>query len=81
MAPPALSLSELVAKEVAPKGPPCSVGTARDVLGTELAAELDALLADLSLPATAIARALAQLGHNIRADAMQRHRRGDCACG
>lgn len=76
-----VSLTELVAANTRQPGGTCTVATTRSVLDPELATELDTLIADPSVPCSAIARALESLGHRIKQDTLQRHRRGDCACG
>jgi hypothetical protein len=62
------------------KGPPCGIEIVYSKIGKEDAAALGAYLADLEVPSTAIARALKADGHNVGAQAVQRHRSGVCRC-
>lgn len=41
---------------------------------------LNNAIADLTRTARSLAAALASIGHTVSADAVQRHRRGSCAC-
>lgn len=62
-------------------GPRCSVAVMADRLDDADAADLAAAIADPTVTASAIWRALAMRGHHLGADAIRRHRNGVCACG
>lgn len=61
------------------KGGVCSVNLLEQTLEPALLAELREAL-DSQVETSALARALTARGHDIKATALQRHRRGDCAC-
>lgn len=63
------------------RGPSCTLGQIRAELPPDELAFLDEILADRSASASRIARALAKIGQPVRPQTVQRHRRGDCACG
>lgn len=60
------------------RGPRCSMCVVMDSLSESDAADLSAALADSSVYATSIARALRRRGVKIKDDAVQRHRSGRC---
>ena len=62
-------------------GGTCTAGKLLEALTPADRADLEAALADRSIPATIIAKVLTETGHKIGDDAVQRHRRGACACG
>lgn len=59
----------------------CSVPTLLDSLPKDDRVDVEAALADISIPATVIAKVLANHGHRIGSTSLQRHRRGACLCG
>jgi hypothetical protein len=60
--------------------PTCTVAGLFDSMTPEDAAELGAVLADRSIAATTISRVLMARGFDVRAQPLQRHRRGECTC-
>jgi len=62
-------------------GPRCSVAVMADRLDAGDADDFAAAIADPTITASAIWRALAMRGHHLGADAIRRHRNGVCACG
>lgn len=74
-------LADLARPDYRPeKGPACTIGIAFDSLSEADAANLTAALENPHAPSSAIARALASLGHDVRAYTVQRHRRRECRC-
>lgn len=59
-------------------GPPCSF--TKVVLDEDDAADLERLLADRFVPASAISRALIARGYAIKPQTVQRHRKRMCDC-
>jgi len=65
----------------APSGPDkCSVSILLDALDEADRKDLEAALADGSIPHTAISRALTKRGHDMHDKRVAAHRRGECAC-
>lgn len=75
-----MSLLAEVAALAVPSRPRCSVGQAALALDEADRADLAALLDDLQVPGSLISKALLARGHNVKPQAVQRHRRGHCAC-
>ena len=75
-----MSLLAEVAALAGPTRTRCSVGQAATALDETDRADLVALLADLQVPGSLISKALLARGHNVKPQAVQRHRRGHCAC-
>jgi hypothetical protein len=75
------SLMGEIRKAAAVNGPRCSVAVMAGTLDTADADDFAAALADPTITASAIYRALAMRGHHLGADAIRRHRTGVCACG
>ena len=63
------------------KGPECSVAIAVRQMDKATVAKFDAAMANDNAPSTQIAKALQDLGFQVRYEALQRHRRGACRCG
>ena len=63
------------------RGTICSVYRVREALSKADQADLDTALADNGIAGSQIARALSARGHKVKGDTVQRHRKGDCACG
>lgn len=75
-----MSFTDALTKEQATyrKGPSCTVGI---VLATSPESDsIRAAIADEAIPGTVISRALGQTGAKVKAEAVQRHRRGACGC-
>lgn len=62
-------------------GSRCVVGTLLENLDAGEATDLREVLADDTVFATTISRVLRDLGHNVGAHSLSRHRRGECCCG
>jgi hypothetical protein len=60
--------------------PRCTMGLVVEALDDADRADLARLLADRSVPATLISRALIARGFGVKPLTVQRHRRGDCGC-
>lgn len=73
-----MSFADEVAAVSRRPGPQCSF--ARLTLPAEDAADLDAVLADATIPASAIAKALQARGVPIKQQTVTRHRQRDCSC-
>jgi len=64
------------------QGGVCSVSHALGNMDDDLRPQVEAAMADPALEGTAIARALkVKYGIDVPSAAIQRHRRGACACG
>lgn len=74
-------LARFEASSTAQKGPRCTVALVLGQLAPDDAADLEVALESPEVTAKAIARVLAEDGHNIGAQSVSRHRRRDCACG
>lgn len=79
-APLSLSLLDAVKAETQRPGGRCTVARLADKLPADVLADLNRVLADVDIPATAIARGLGRLGFECGHFALQRHRRGSCGC-
>jgi hypothetical protein len=75
------SLEELANPDFrATRGPECGVKLIMQQLDKPTAELLATAFANRSAPSTSICAALRDLGHDVRANAIQRHRRGECRC-
>lgn len=63
------------------KGPECSVSIALRQMDEPIAKKFLAAMANAGAPSTEIAKAVEELGYQVRYEAVQRHRRGACRCG
>ena len=62
------------------KGGQCSAGVLLDSLDRTYAAEVLAVMADMSVYSSVIAEILGEDGHTIAPETLNRHRRGRCKC-
>ena len=76
-----MALADAIAAATQKPGTLCTIGRVRDALDDADRAALDAALADPKITAQQIMRALRAEGHEATRSPMERHRRGDCACG
>ena len=76
-----MGLADAIAEATRRPGTLCTVGRVRDALNDADRAALDAALADPAISAQQIMRALRAEGHEATRSPIERHRRGDCACG
>ena len=74
-----MNLLEELAAERASRGPDCGVGKVMGTMAPSDQADLEASLASI-YPSTLISRVLANHGIELKPDALQRHRRGECKC-
>lgn len=60
----------------------CRVRAAHDAMSKDDQADLEAALADATIPATIINKVLMDQGYDmdVKAEHVQQHRRGACAC-
>jgi uncharacterized membrane protein len=63
------------------KGPPCTVSLALEQLSPEETVVFHDAMRNPQQQGTRIAAELRREGYNVKDDALQRHRRGLCACG
>jgi hypothetical protein len=63
------------------RGPSCTVQLTMKDMDEDTLKKFKAAMANPSAAGTLIAEALQDLGYKVRADAIQRHRRGACRCG
>jgi hypothetical protein len=69
-------------KAASRKGPPCGMAVVESRLDPDDLAALHEFLADRdNVTTAAIYRALAGDGHSVGKNTIERHRRGECACG
>jgi hypothetical protein len=59
----------------------CTVQVMRQAMKPAEAEEFDELLADPTVPATALSRALKDSGYEASSSVLARHRSKDCKCG
>ena len=75
-----MALSDALKAETAKRpGPLCTVCIIITTLSKDDRDSLDAAFADVSVTGTAITRALQSEGHEVRAEAVRRHRDNRCA--
>jgi hypothetical protein len=75
-------LDTLADPQYVPKrGPSCTVHLAMQDMDKDTLNKFTTAMANTSAAGTLIAEALQDLGYKVRADAIQRHRRGACRCG
>lgn len=75
-------LDSLADPQYAPRrGPNCSVAVVMKQMPKDILEKFQAAMDNHSAPGTEIAKAVQELGYLVRADAIQRHRRGACRCG
>jgi methionine salvage enolase-phosphatase E1 len=75
-----LSLLSDIEAAVVKRGPVCTVSLVRDSLPPGEQAEYDDAIRNPRFAATTVAKVLRNHGHEINAEAIQRHRRGVCRC-
>jgi hypothetical protein len=63
------------------KGPECTVALAMEQMDKATLATFQTAMANPAAPGTQIAKAVQELGYQVRYEAIQRHRRGACRCG
>ena len=74
-------LDTLADPQYAPRrGPRCTVSLATQQMDEATLKKFTAAMENSSAASTLIAQALQDLGYKVRADALQRHRRGACRC-
>lgn len=75
-----MALSESLLIETSKKnGPRCGVCALLPTLDKDDRVALDGALANIGVTGTAIARALAREGIDVKADSIRRHRKRECA--
>ena len=67
-------------KETPPPKHICTVTKVLEALSKQDAADLRAALDDHGIMATSIARVIQRHGHDLKPEAIRRHRKRDCAC-
>lgn len=72
-------LDELKAEEPPPKHL-CSVAKVLDAMSKQDAEDLLAAMSDGNIMATSIARVLQRHGHDLKPEAVRRHRKRECRC-
>mgnify|MGYP003327818511 FL=1 len=75
-----MSLADALRQETAPNKEKCAVALVRAQLNETDLATLNAALANPTVSAAAIARALTDIGFPTKQHTMTRHRRNDCSC-
>ena len=75
-----MSLSDLIADEHKNPGTICTLATIISKLDPADTVALAKALADSTVSAPQLCRALVRAGHPITRGVVERHRRGDCAC-
>ena len=74
-------IADLVESQRARRGPQCAAGVALETYSKTERGEWADVLANPGIRHTEIATALKADDHNVSADSVSRHRRGECACG
>jgi hypothetical protein len=62
------------------KGPPCSVGMAVEQMSVDERKDFLAAASDPYIASTIITKVLIRRGYNVKAEAVRRHRKGECRC-
>lgn len=76
-----MALADAIANAMLRPGPKCRVALLRANLDKKDLAVLEDALASAGVSTSAIVTALRSEGHDIARSSIERHRRGDCACG
>ncbi len=76
-----MSLADALARELTPPGPKCSVAYMMKRLDPSDLATFTTALANADITAAAISRALRNVGEEVSAFSVNRHRKGECSCG
>ena len=77
-----MALADALAQVLATRpGPRCNIAKLLDGIPPDERPDYVAALADENLSAVTIVRAFGLEGHAIGRSPVERHRRGDCACG
>ena len=76
-----MGLADAIAEATRRPGTLCTVGRVRAGLNDADRVALDDALGDPRVSAQQIMRALRAEGHEATRSPLERHRRGDCACG
>lgn len=76
-----MGLADALERATTKKGPACAMQTVFALLAPGEAAVLRAAFTDPTINAAQIRRALGEEGHHIGVGTVQRHKRGECACG
>lgn len=76
-----MALADAIRNATRKPGGKCTIATLYEQLDSMDAEALTSALADPRIPASAILRALTAEGHEVTRAPVERHRRGECACG
>ena len=77
-----MALADALAQVLATRpGPRCNVAKLLDGIPADERPDYVAALADENLSAVTICKAFGMEGHAITRSPVERHRRGECACG
>jgi len=77
-----MALADALATVLAAKpGPVCTISRLMAALAPGERPDYLAALADPNISAAALSRAFNMEGHKVSRSPIERHRRGDCACG
>ena len=77
-----MALADALAQVLATRpGPRCTIAKLLDGIPPADRPDYIAALADENLSAVTICKAFAMEGHSVTRSPVERHRRGECACG
>lgn len=76
-----MSLADALARELTPPGPKCAVDYLMKRLDPDDLATLTKALRTKGVTAAAISRAVRNVGEEVSAFSVNRHRKGECSCG
>ena len=75
-----MGLFDEMKNEVVLKGPPCSVSLILQEMAEADRKDFALACEDWSIPGTVIAKVLQRKGFHVKAEALRRHRKGECRC-
>lgn len=75
-----MGLFDEMKHEAVLKGPPCSVSIMIENMDDAERKDFELACEDWTIPGTVIAKVLQRKGFNVKAEALRRHRKGECRC-
>lgn len=75
-----MGLFDEMKEEAVLKGPPCSVSLILQQMTKDEKKEFHMACSDATIPGTVIAKVLQRKGFAVKAEALRRHRKGECRC-
>ena len=69
-----------IKSETISKGPSCTVGMMLEQMSDDERRDFKMACDDITIAGTVIARVLQRHGYDVKAEALRRHRKGECRC-